>query len=144
MVLPACCRGISVALEDEMEGHLYLAWAADGVGGDAQTGCAVIEAGVCVRARGWQYRCSDDRGLIVILVLIDLVARDVKTGGVAQVEDVEGVFEVIALSKFGRFDKGYVGASLRTLAEYVPLAFREVRFIGVGVGVIGAIRNCAP
>jgi len=89
-------------LEIQMQGHLDLAWAADGVLDDAQAGGAAIEVVDRFRsaATGGQHGAQRPFGWegIVSGVLRDLVAGDIETGGVGEVEDVEGVLHVVPVA----------------------------------------------
>ena len=74
------------ASEGECQRHLYLSWSADGVGYIAKAGRAVIEAFVGLITLGvassGQSGPADGRELVKILILKNLVARDVEAGGV--------------------------------------------------------------
>ena len=94
-------------LKGELQRHLNLARAADGVADNTETIRCVVE----LIGRRTLLRC-----FVIELVLRDLVAGDVEAGGVGQVVDVEGVFEGVALGEFGQLDDGGVGAALECLS----------------------------
>ena len=107
--LPWASISNGCGLEEELQRHLDLAGAADGVGDEAEAEGAVVEAGVGLDAAGVAAGgeggfagCSEG---VEVLVLVDVVAGDVEAGGVGYVLDIEGVFEGVALSEVGDLDE---------------------------------------
>src|SRR5579864_310147 len=94
------------ALKDELQRHLNLTRAADGVADDAESKGCVVEL-------AWWRALL--RSFVVELVLRDLVAGNVEAGGVGEVVDVEGVLEGVAFGEFRVLDDGGVGAALKGL-----------------------------
>jgi len=137
-------------LEVEVERHLNLAGAADGVLYDAEAGRAAIE-GVgrgAVRLallRGGSYPAIGvgSIGRIVITsVLSHVICRNIETGRVRHVVDVEGIAERVLVAKTVRSSPGRRQRALVGLAEDVALPVGEGGFKVVSSGhAIGAWRN---
>ena len=100
----------------------------------AEAGRTVVEALVAGIAGSGQNRRAGVRESVVVLVLRYLVARHVEAGGVGEVEDIEGVLEVVTLGELGQFHKRGIRALLEGLPEDVALPGGEVGFIGIGGG----------
>ena len=89
-------------LEIEMQRHLYLPWAADGMRHDAQSGGKTVER-VALSSSGTaagQYGLAGYRERVVERVLRNLVTRDVEACGIGQVVHIERELEVEALRDF--------------------------------------------
>ena len=118
------------------------------MGGDSQSGWAVVEARVRLialqRATGGEGSGAYGGVLIVVLILPDVVAGDVEAGRVGKIEDIEGVLEVEALGELRGLNERSVRPPLIGLAEDVALPGGEVGFIGVSLAVVRAIRNGTP
>src|SRR5580658_2990420 len=123
-------------LEAQVQRHLKLARAADGVGNDAEaTGTAIKTAAdssnTCRAAGSGQDGCSRGREGVVAGVLRDLVAGNVEARGVGQVVDIERVLEIESIGQFRVFDERSVGALLEGLAEDVALPGGEAGLVWV-------------
>ena len=123
------------ALEGEAQGHLDLAGAADGFVDFAQTKRAIVEAigwsiGVAARRQNLA-RGRGQREAVVILVLGDVVDRDVEAGGVEDVEHLKRVLEHEAFIELGELHNGNVHPLLPGLSEDVALAGGEAGFKGI-------------
>ena len=116
-------------LERELQRHLYLPWAADGMGYIAKAGGAVIEAFVGLVsfgiATGGESGLSRRRELVEVLILKDLIARNVEARGVGEVVHVKRVFEAGSFGQVGHFHQRNICPLLRGLAEDVALAGGE-------------------
>src|ERR1700728_694980 len=95
----------------------------------AKAGGAVIEAAVGLLplgvASGGQRGYARGRKSVVILILKNLVARDVEAGGVGEVVHVKGVLQAIAFGDAGHFYQRNIRPLLRCLAEDVALTSGE-------------------
>src|SRR5258708_35982812 len=133
-LLSVCC----VILERELQRHLYLPRSANGMGYKPKAGRAVIEAFVGlvpVRVAPSGYRgLSRGRELVEVLILKDLIARDVETCGVGQVVHIKGVFKVVALGQTGHFNQRDICAFLSGLAEDVALPGGEAGLDSIACG----------
>jgi hypothetical protein len=127
--------GKSIALERECQRHLYLPWGADGMGHITEAGRAVIEAAVSLFAfgvaSGGQSGLAHGWELVEILILKNLVAGDVKAGGVGKVVHVEGVLQVEAFGDAGHFYQRDIRPLLGCLAEDIALTSGEVGLDGI-------------
>jgi len=141
-MLPLRMCDMSPALERKCQRHLYLPWGADGMGHIAKAGRAVIETAVGLLAfrvaSGGQSGPAHGRELIEILILKNLIARDVKAGGVGQVVHVEGVLQVEAFGDAGLFDQRDIRPLLRCLAEDIALTGGEVGLDSISCGHSGS------
>jgi len=87
-------------LERQVQGHLDLTRAAYGFVDYAQAGGRVVE--------GLTYYWK----VVVELVLGNVVDGDVEAGGIGYVENIEGIFQRVALGKRSQFGERNVGAAL--------------------------------
>src|ERR1700722_19429205 len=119
-------------LESQLQRHLYLPRAADGVAYKAQAAGAVVEAGVGLasvgRATGRLHRLAHGWRVVVIHILEHFVSWDVEAGGVGQIINVKGVLKVHPFGDIGHLHQRYVGPFLTGLAENVALTGGEVSF----------------
>ena len=126
--------------EDEVQGNLNLASAADGLVHVAQTSGAVVAARVRASAGCGQRRRTDRGEAVVILVLRNVVDGHVEAGRVSDVENVKAELQVHPLGDAGVLHKRNVHPPLPGLAKNIALPGGEVRFVRI-VGRNGATQS---
>ena len=111
--------GRNPGLEREVQGHLNLPGTANGLIHLPEAKGRVVER---LTLRG---------EIVVVLVLRNIIDRNVETGGIGDVENVQSVFQRNPLRDFQVLDQRYVGTLLPDLTKDVALARGKVSLKGV-------------
>ena len=118
-------------LEHQVQRHLNLPRASDSFIYGAEAGRTVVEPRVGTATTGGQRGCPVRWKIVVVLVLRNIIDRDVETCSVGNVEDVQGVFQQNPFRDFQILDQGYVRSLLPDLPEDVALTRGKVGLIGI-------------
>src|SRR5580698_9218204 len=126
-----------------MQRHLNLSRLANGVLYDAQPARAVKEGSgrrcsACALSggRSGSIGVIVDRiwRVVVILILRNIISRDIEAACIRDVVNIKGVVQTIALADLEVLGERHVGAFLEGLAKNVALASGKGGFIGIAIG----------